>query len=231
MYIFALDSSGRAASAAICRDGRIIASAFADMGLTHSQILMPLCHRVFEMAGLEPRDMDYFACSTGPGSFTGLRIGISAVKGMALAAGKPCVGVPVNEALAMSVSGFGGVAVTVSDARAERVFAASYDVKELPVPITPDEAIPISELSRIMPDKNGRYIFVGDGAELCYNALKEAFPNSTWGLLRLPSAHYCALCAVERVKREDTVDCSLLNPVYLQPSQAERALMERTNNG
>lgn len=222
MYIFALDSSGKAASAAIISEGRVISYEYLDLGLTHSQTLMPLCDCVFTAAGLKPDDMGCFAATIGPGSFTGLRIGISIIKGMALALDKPCVGVPVNDALALSAEGFSGVAITVSDARAGRVFAAAYDMS-LPWPrrLCEDTTLEIERLTELMPDKNASYIFVGDAASLCYNAHKENY-SELRAITLSPNAFCAVRCAERMVKEGLAADCRELTPRYLQPSQAER---------
>lgn len=223
MLIFALESSGRAASAAISDGKKIISSAYIDRGLTHSETLMPLVDRVFAAAERSPADIDYFAATTGPGSFTGLRIGISIIKGMAFAAGKPTVGVSVNRVLAMAVAGYGGTAIAVSDARASRVFAAGFDVNSAPVRLNDDDTVPICELTRLMPEEKGRYIFVGDAALACYNNCVAARPGARYAE-KLPSAENVALAAADLIEKGRAVPAAGLNPVYLQPSQAERNL-------
>ncbi|MEG2259910.1 MAG: tRNA (adenosine(37)-N6)-threonylcarbamoyltransferase complex dimerization subunit type 1 TsaB, partial [Oscillospiraceae bacterium] len=104
MIIFAVDSSSCAGSAAVYKDGTILAESFANVGLTHSETLMVLCDEVFRRSGIGPCDVDYFAVTSGPGSFTGLRIGMGTVKGMAFATRKPCVAVPTPEALACGLA-------------------------------------------------------------------------------------------------------------------------------
>lgn len=223
MYFLTLESSGKAASAAISEDARIISFAYLDIGLTHSETLMPLCDRVFAGASLRPADIGCFAATVGPGSFTGLRIGIAALKGMALAVDKPCVGVPVNDALARAAARMGGTAITVSDARAGRVFAAAYDVTGAPCRLCDDLACPIDELQALMPHGDGRYIFVGDAAALCYNAFNKQYQNCI-ALDRLPDAALAAKCAYDIFCHGGAVRSGELAPQYLQPSQAERNL-------
>ena len=223
MLIFSLESSGRAASAAINDGEKLISFAYLDRGLTHSETLMPLCDRVFAGAGLCPRDIDYFAATTGPGSFTGLRIGISIIKGMALAVDRPCVGVSVNTALATAASGFSGRAITVSDARAGRVFAASFLVDGDPVRLSDDDTLGVDQLEKLMPEEKGRDIFIGDAAQSCYNVWAGKRPGAIF-VNRLPTAEHTAAAARILIEKGETVPCELLNPVYLQPSQAERNL-------
>ena len=224
MTIFAVESAGRAASAAVAAEGRVISYACLDRGLTHSETLMPLCDRVFAGAGLMPKDIDCFAVTTGPGSFTGLRIGISLIKGMALACGRPCVGAPVNDALSRRAAGFPGVAVTVTDARAGRVFAAAYDMTQDGRRLLEDEAVPVSELAGRLSGLGERYLLVGDATLLCYNSMKDQLPNLAALPDALPSAYDTALLAGRLAEQGAAIDCRALKPMYLQPSQAERNL-------
>ena len=115
MIIFSLDSSSKSASAAVVRDGVILSESFANIGLTHSETLLELCDEALRRASVTPREVDFFAVTSGPGSFTGLRIGMGLIKGMAFATKKPCVGVPTFEALAFGVLGTKRTVVATCD--------------------------------------------------------------------------------------------------------------------
>ncbi len=220
MTIFACDSSGRAASAALVRDGEVISERFSDAGRTHSETLMPLCAEVFGEAGLGPCDVDCFAVSAGPGSFTGLRIGVGAVKGMAFAAGAQCVAAPTLEAYAYMRTDFCGVVVPVCDARRGRVYCAAFDVRGGAVRrISPDA---VREASALDPLFGGEDIlFVGDSAQLCYNIYRRRGMEFDGALLR---ASAVARCAEACLARGEAVSANDLRPFYLQLSQAERQL-------
>ncbi len=227
MKIFALDSSGPAASAAVMADGKIIAECYADVGLTHSETLMELCDEVFRRTSLRPDDIDIFAADTGPGSFTGLRIGIGILKGLAYGADKKCVAVPTCEALAYGVRQTDRFIVPAIDARRGRVYAAVYEPYTLEC-ISEVEVRDISELGEWLSDNDMRVIFVGDGAEICYNKLNGkidavlADPTST-----AVHAAAVALCAGKRAERCEVMSASDIAPMYLQPSQAERERLEK----
>lgn len=229
MILFACDSSGRTASAALVRDGALIAERFVDEGLTHSETLLPLCDDLFQEAGLTPRDVDAFAVTTGPGSFTGLRIGVGLVKGMAFAVGRPCVPVPTLEAYAYSDPDFDGVAVPVCDARRERVYTAGFGTGGGRVTqLAPDAVLPNAALSDLFPPQKN-ILLVGDAAQLCYTIYKDSFPVHI-GATAL-RARWVAAAALTRLAGGQTVSASDLRPDYLQLSQAERERQKRQQQG
>lgn len=229
--IFAAEGATRAASAAIVKDGRLLAEAYADVGLTHSQTLMELCDEVFRRANIAPREVDYFAVTNGPGSFTGLRIAIGAIKGMAFAANKPCVGVPTLEALALGARPFGGVVAPALDARRGRVYAAAFEISDgEPRRLLEDAVMTPAELGEALAGKE--VFFIGDACEMCYNELKNALACSCAPPERsLPRASWTAYAAQRRVERGLVCSAGELAASYLQLSQAERALRERENKG
>lgn len=174
MNILALDTSSRAASCAILRDGALAGEFFINIGLTHSQTAMPMVEKLLEQTMIQLNDIDVFAICTGPGSFTGLRIGISCVKGMAMAANKPCAGVPTLMALAGGVCLFEGYVCPVMDARRGQLYTSLFEsaggrLRRL----REDEAISISELGEILRELSSRVMLVGDGAQLCMEELCE----------------------------------------------------------
>ena len=130
MNILAIDSSAKAASAAVVSEEAVLASFHLDVKLTHSQTLMPMCQQVLACAGLTMEDIHGIAVSKGPGSFTGLRIGMAAVKGLAFAKNLPCVGVSTLKSLAYNLQGFEGIACAVMDARRNQVYNALFALRD-----------------------------------------------------------------------------------------------------
>ena len=225
--IFACESSARAASAAVLRDGALLCEYYADVGLTHSQTLMELCDEAFRRASLDPADADVFAASSGPGSFTGLRIGLGIIKGLAFAALKPCAGVPALEALAYGARPTDRVAVPVLDARRGRVYAARFEMSEgAPRRLSEDGIFELSELADMLAGE--RVFFIGDAAEICYNKLKNAVDCVCSPPERsLPRASWTALAAARMEAEGRLCTASGLCASYLQPSQAERVRRQR----
>ena len=223
MNILALESSATACSAALYRDGNLVAQNYQNSGLTHSRTLLPLAANVLESVGLKPADVDAFAVAAGPGSFTGLRIGVATVKGLALGTNKPCVGVSTLEAMAHGLNGIDGVYDCVMDARAGQVYHARFrregDVLER---LCPDRAVTIDELGAEIGDKPE--ILVGDGADLCYNKLKPVCPALRIAPphLRWPSAYGVAMAALPLLEAGKTLSPQELDAIYLRKPQAEQ---------
>jgi tRNA threonylcarbamoyladenosine biosynthesis protein TsaB len=230
MTIFAVDSSTRAGSAALTHDGGLLAEGFIEGGLTHSETLMPLIDRVFRSAGIKPGEVDYYAVTIGPGSFTGLRIGMGIVKGLALASGAPCVAVPTLEALAYNVLGSPETAVAALDARRDRVYSAAFSVLERVERLSGDSVVEISDMAGLY--RGSRVVLIGDAAEICYNKISASVdcrlaPREAL----LPAARGAAAVAEGYIARGETMTAAKLRPRYIQLSQAERALGERGKRG
>lgn len=225
MKILALESSAVSASVAVCEDETLVAQSFQNSGLTHSRTLMPMVDSLLRNCGMTLDEMDVIAVAAGPGSFTGLRIGVAAAKGLAWPADKPCAGVSTLEAMAWGVAHMGGEVCAVMDARRKQVYNARFDVTGgRPVRLTPDRAIGIQELRAELEKRSGEQILVGDGALLCYNEL-EGHALS----LRLPPPHLrfqtawgVARAAVELARAGKLTTAKALAPVYHRLSQAER---------
>ncbi len=228
--IFAAEAATRAAGAAIVKDGRLLAESYADIGLTHSQTLMELIDEVFKRAGLAPHNVDYFAVSNGPGSFTGLRIALGTIKGMAFAAGKPCVAVPTLEAVSFGARPCERVVAPVLDARRGRVYCAAFEMAAEPRRLLDDAVMTYAELGAALAEK--RVFFIGDAAQICYNELKATLDCVCAPPERaLPRASWTAFAAAERIERGLVCSAGELAASYLQLSQAERVLKERENKG
>lgn len=225
MKILALETSAVAASAAVCEDEALIAQSFQRTGLTHSATLMPMVESMLKNAGLTLAEMDVIAVAAGPGSFTGLRIGVSAAKGLAWPLDKPCAEVSTLEAMAWQMSGMDGLVCAAMDARRQQVYNALFDLKDgMPVRLTPDRAISLDDLQSELANAEKTQILVGDGAHLCYNAfqklgypVKMAPPHlqyqTAWGVAR---------CALEQARSGQLTDAAGLAPNYHRLSQAER---------
>lgn len=230
MKILALESSAVAASAALCEDEMLLGQTYLHTGLTHSQTLLPMAADLLEQCGLKPQDLDLIAVAAGPGSFTGLRIGVAAAKGLAWAAELPCAGCSTLEAMAWSLAGFQGEVCAAMDARRHQVYNARFQVNgTAPHRLTPDRAIALADLVKELEGTNVPQIIVGDGAQLCYDALTAAGipavlapPN-----LRMQSAWGVARMGLELARTGQTVSPGELVPIYHRLSQAERERLER----
>lgn len=230
MKILALESSAVAASAALCEDEMLLGQTYLHTGLTHSQTLLPMAADLLEQCGLKPQDLDLIAVAAGPGSFTGLRIGVAAAKGLAWAAELPCAGCSTLEAMAWSLAGFQGEVCAAMDARRHQVYNARFQVNgTAPHRLTPDRAIALADLVKELEGTSVPQIVMGDGAQLCYDALTAAGipavlapPN-----LRMQSAWGVARMGLELARTGQTVSPGELVPVYHRLSQAERERLER----
>lgn len=231
MKILAIESSAKAASAAVCRDSFLIAQAYQNSGMTHSTTLMPMCESLLAGAGLTLKDIDLIACAQGPGSFTGLRIGLSAAKGLAWADEIPCIGVSTLEAMAWNACAVRGVLCCAMDARRGQVYNALFesDGRGGLVRLTEDRAISLEEL--FAGEKAGEkpQFVIGDGAELCYNYGKARgfdlilAPEN----LRYQAAWGVARAALRALETERPGSGGALKANYLRLSQAERERRER----
>lgn len=230
MKILALESSATAASVALCQEEELIAQSFLHTGLTHSQTLLPMAQRLLADCGLTVGDLDLIAVAAGPGSFTGLRIGVAAAKGLAWAAQLPCAGCSTLEAMAWNLAGFSGQVCAAMDARRHQVYNARFQVDgAAPRRLTPDRAIALEDLIEELKGCDTPQLVVGDGAQLCYDALTAAGiparlapPN-----LRQQTAWGVARQALELARTGQTVSPEALVPVYHRLSQAERERLAR----
>lgn len=224
MLILAIESSAKAASVALTEDERLIAQYTQCSGLTHSRTLLPMVDDMLKNTEKTIAGVDLIAVAHGPGSFTGIRIGVSTVKGLAWAADKRCVGVSTLEAMAWHGVSAGGLICPVMDARRSQVYNALFEIKDgRPVRQCADRAVSLDELAEEIDGKNA--FLTGDGAMLTYEHMKKfgiacrlapqnLVYQSAWGV---------AMAALDKVP--GTADDLL--PVYLRLSQAERERQER----
>ena len=222
-----MECSAKAAGCAVCEDGHILAESYVNVPLTHSQTLLQMTENMLKNADIPLQSIDRFALSAGPGSFTGLRIGAAAVKGMALGAGKPCVSVPTLQALAWGAAAASpaDVVCAAMDARCGQVYAALFEWGDgEPRPLCEDMALPVAELIAVLKKYGGRRIvFVGDGAEICYNELTNT-QNANFALAPEPFRWQRAAFVALLSERLPDISAAGLCPVYLRQPQAVRQL-------
>ena len=225
MKILALETSAKAVSAAVSENGKILCSGYQDTGLTHSRTLMPIVEHILKNTNLTMADMDAIAVAAGPGSFTGIRIGVSAAKGLAFAIDKPAVGVSTLAAMARNLTFADGLIVCAMDARRNQVYNALFEAKDGTLTrLTEDRAIGLSELAEELKDDPRPKTVVGDGGRLCFDfltaariACRLAPPH-----LLMQNAMSVALEAEVLAAEGKMVSAQELEPIYLRPAQAER---------
>ncbi len=223
MKILALESSAKAASCAVLADGELLASAWQAAGLTHSRTLLPMVEGMLKNSELTMEAMDAVAVAAGPGSFTGLRIGIAAVKGLAWAAEKPCIPVSTLEAMAWPLAHLEGSIVCAMDARRQQIYNAAFLADSGALErLREDRALSLEEAAADLAGLDGPMTIVGDGAQMCFDFFTARGIDCRLAPvhLRLQSAAGVALAAWRR--RTETVSAQELTPVYLRLSQAER---------
>lgn len=231
MKILALESSATACSVALCRDGELVAENYQNSGLTHSRTLLPMVDSMLKNCGETLEDVDVIAVAAGPGSFTGLRIGVATAKGLAWAGDKDCAACSTLESMAWPLAHMtGSVIVCAMDARRKQVYNALFlaegdSLKRL----TPDRAISLEELGEELKKYENFKIVVGDGAKLCYNTLSEQGINLNLApsYLRMQSAWGVARAAQALAEQNALIKGGDLTPEYHRLSQAERERLER----
>ena len=227
MKIAAIDSSSLSASIAIMDDNKLICESYINIGLTHSQKLMPLVDDAFAAINLSPSDIDLYVGVTGPGSFTGLRIGISTIKGIAQGLGKPVFGVNSLDTLAVNGSGFAGLIVPIMDARRNQVYTATYTWEnDKPKRLNDIKGIDIDELISKIAKSGKPALFTGDGLRLYADKLKEAGFMVTTPINSMQKASSAAYLA-SMANQSDYLTAEQLLPYYLRKPQAQRELEQR----
>lgn len=226
MLILSFESSAKAASVALVRDGQLVSQSTQCSTLTHSRTLLPMAEDMLKNTELTLKDVDVLAVAHGPGSFTGIRIGVSTVKGLAWGAQKPCVGVSTLEAMAWHGVAAGGIICPVMDARRSQVYNALFEIRGgKPVRLCPDRPIALEELLPELRALPSPVFLVGDGAALTAAFLEKAglpFRMAPDNLL-WQDAWGVAMAAMDK----PPVSGAELLPVYLRLSQAERERQER----
>ena len=228
MLILALESSAKAASVTLCRDGVLIAQSQQCSGLTHSCTLLPMAEQMLKNTDTRLADVDAIAVARGPGSFTGVRIGVSTAKGLAWGAQKPAIGVSTLEAMAYPglAAGEGSLVCAAVEARRSQIYNALFEIRGgKPVRLWEDRAISLAELGEELGKMQKSAFLVGDGAQLCYNTcLDMGIPAVLApGNLVSQSAWGEAMAAFGQTP----APAEELLPVYLRLSQAERERQAR----
>lgn len=224
MKLLSIDSAGTTAAVAVTEEQTLLAEGFADAGLTHSQMLLPLVDDTLKKAGISLGEIESFAVTNGPGSFTGLRIGASLVKGMAL--GRPCIPVPTLMALAFNEEESGRVAVSLLDARCKQVYMGAYSFSEEGArSLIPDGAYSLEEAREKILALSGKKILLGDGAYLLADlADGEQITMSDQN-------HILGRSIARGASFLQPIPPEKLVPAYFRLSQAEREYQMRKNKG
>ena len=230
MMILAMDTTGPSLSVASARDGKIVYECFQSTGRTHSERLLPMIDAALQAQGVEAAQLDMLAVTVGPGSFTGVRIGVSAVKGMAHGAGKPCVGVDALEALAAGACLTDALICPIQDARAGQVYGAAFLAGMPPVRMLPNmaEALPVYLDRALAVAGERRLCFLGDGVSTYRDAIVERLGERA--VIAPAHMRYLRPASVGELawlNRERSVDYLALMPVYLRAPQAERERARR----
>lgn len=228
MYLLAFETSAKSASVAIVHDGLLLGEYHQNSGQTHSRTLMKMAQDLMENCDLSPNDIDAVACAIGPGSFTGVRIGLAAAKGFAWGREIPLIGVSTLEAMAKGVAVADGVYCSVMDARRNQVYTALFEQKDGKFNrLTEDCAISLEELGKSLENIENHKFLVGDGASLCYNTLSDIALHLMPEHLRMQRAAGVALMAYEQLQKGDVLDAQSVAPNYLRLSQAERERLKK----
>ena len=230
MLILAFETSAKAAGVALHDGMKLLAECYQNTGLTHSQTLMVMAEDLLKQCGRTAFDVTHVAVAAGPGSFTGVRIGVAAAKGFAWGRGLPCVGVSTLEAMALGLGACEGVVCACMDARRNQVYNALFRVeKGVLAPVSGDRAIALAELKEELAAMDDPIYLVGDGAVLTWETLAGDIPN-----LILPPEHRMhqrgagvALAAMEKIRAGNIGNAASLEPNYLRLSQAEREKLEK----
>ena len=232
MKILAIDTSALVATATLCEDETPIAVYSQKSGLTHSQTMLPIVRDLLTNTGNAINDVDMLAVSAGPGSFTGVRIGISTVKGLAFGKNKICVGVSTLAAMAHTIAAFctDALLCPVMDARRDELYNAVFEIHGgVPVRLTEDRQITSDELARELADYDRPVFFIGDGYDIMA-AKKLPFMRETPPQARWQCAYGVAQAALSQYNASSDKSVftdSLLRPNYLRKPQAEREAEER----
>lgn len=234
MNILAIDTSGPVCGVCVSKDALICYEANCINKYTHSVNMMPMIEEALQKTGLDINGVDLFAAVKGPGSFTGVRIGISAVKALAHACGKPCIGIDALEALAYGVSAYGGLICPVQDARAGQVYGAIFRSDgESVTRLSPDEPIRIEEFCQkagSFRSDNEKVLFLGDGMPVHRETISSLMNEyALFAPANLCYLHASSVSVLAQKQQANAVDCYSLSPFYLRAPQAERQKNLREN--
>ena len=230
MLLLAFETSAKAASVALFEEQKLLGEIYQNTGLTHSQTLLVMAEDLLKQCGKTAADVTDVAVAAGPGSFTGVRIGVAAAKGFAWGKELPCWGTSTLESMALSLGVHQGYVCCAMDARRNQVYNALFYVNRgILERITPDRAIALTDLAKELEALDGPIYLVGDGAALTHKALGAQISG-----LILPPEHRVhqracgvGLATLQMMARGESSDANALSPNYLRLSQAERERAER----
>lgn len=226
MNILAIDTTGAPCSCAVLRDGKLVSSVYMNNKLTHSVNLMPIIDEALKLSDMNIKDMDVFAVTVGPGSFTGIRIGICTVKGFCMLTDKPAVAIDALDVLAEAVYDKNAYVVPMIDARRGQVYCAVYkDGRRL----CEDKAEDVTALLR---ELEGRAVFTGDGAVSYREHIEKNYSEAEFACEPnvYQNAAYAAKIALKMYNENKTVSAEELAANYLKKTQAERERLEKEKN-
>ena len=226
MKILAIDSSAVSCSVALSENEKPICCEFINNGLTHSQTLMPMVKSVLKKGKTDIEDVDLFAVTNGPGSFTGVRIGVAAAKGLAFPGDKPCIGISTLELIAANIDEEGAIVISCMDARRNQIYTASFESVTLER-LTEDEAVSIESLEQRINSYSKKVYLSGDGARLTYSILKDKCDNLFLADEDKIYQNAEKLCALAFKYKDKAQSSEKLVPTYLRLSQAERELKKK----
>ncbi len=224
MKILAVDSSAKTASVAVIDGENLISECFVNAGLTHSRTLMPMVNNALIQADINIADIDAFCVNAGPGSFTGIRIGVAAIKGLALSGDKPCAGISTLESIAYNFTDDDCIVCAAMDARCNQVYTALFRCRNAKIErLCEDKAISIDDLYTELSQYNEKIVLAGDGAEICFKAFGEKLSDAVLSAenRRFQRAYGVALAALNQNSFKNSDE---LVPSYLRLPQAEREL-------
>ncbi|SNS47544.1 tRNA threonylcarbamoyladenosine biosynthesis protein TsaB [Anaerovirgula multivorans] len=235
MKILALDTSSIVATAAVMDDEKLMGEYILNHKKTHSQKLMPILEEILESCELSPKEIDLFGVALGPGSFTGLRIGLATIKAMAQALDKPVVGVSTLEGLAFNLVYCKALICPIIDAQRNLVYTGTYQWQQMQLQkVMEEEVVPIEELIATLKDRSQEIVFVGDALEKFQGLIQEEmkglamFPPS---IVRMPRASSIGELARRKAERGEVYKASEILPIYMRKSQAEKQWEERMKDG
>ena len=230
MKILAVDTSATSASVCVAQEDKIIGEFSINTALTHSQTLIPMIEQLAEKTGVTLDNIDAIAVNAGPGSFTGVRIGVAAVKGIAFSRNIPCVSVSTLESMAYNMLDNDCIVCSVMDARCSQVYNSLFRVKDGKVTrLIEDRALSLTDLKLDLQKYNDKIILVGDGAEITFNYFENSLQNVFLASVnnRVQKASSIACVAFKKINNGETLNASELMPVYLRLPQAQRELNKK----
>lgn len=225
MLVLSVDSSSSTATCALVKDDEVLGEINLNNKKQHSVILMDLIDTLLKEYHIEINSLDGFVISRGPGSFTGLRIGMATLKGLAFGSNKPLTSISTLDALAYNVVSFNGIICPIMDALRENVYTCLYKSENNSlISLIEENCLSISELVDILKEKNLPIIFVGDGVSKHKDFLKENLPNCIFAPnhSNFPKASSVGELGIKKIKDGIMEDLDSINPIYLRKSQAER---------